>query len=95
MISDRELFNQMTQAATRATEAALAAGHRRDSDVTKKSAYAAALDVYHRERPDEAPTGYVPPAEPTPPPAPTPEPEPEPPAFPVVHDPIFERMDPR
>jgi len=94
-MTDRELFDLMWQASSRATEASIAAGHGRDSDVTKKSAYAAALAVYHRERPGEAPTGYVPPAEPTPPPAPTPEPEPEPPAFPVVHDPIFERMDPR
>lgn len=53
---DRELFTLMWQAASRATDAAIAAGHRRDSQVTKDSAWAAAHGVYLRERPDEAPT---------------------------------------
>lgn len=55
MITDRELFEKMWQASWRATEAALAAGHNRDSEVVKDSSWRAAYDVYVRERPDEAP----------------------------------------
>ena len=55
-MTDRELFDLMWQASWQATEAALAAGHRRDSQVVKDSAWAAAHAVYLRERPDEAPT---------------------------------------
>lgn len=54
-MTDRELFDAMTHAAWRATEAAVAAGHRRYSKVVKDSAYQASLAVFRAERPDEAP----------------------------------------
>ena len=52
---DSELFTLMWQASWKATEASLAAGNRRDSQITKDSAWSAAQAVYMRERPDEAP----------------------------------------
>jgi hypothetical protein len=54
-MTDRELFDAMWQASWKATEAAVAAGYGRGSQVVKDSAYHAAQEVYARERPDEAP----------------------------------------
>lgn len=54
-IPDRELFDRMTQAARRAADAAVEAGHKRDSQIAKDSAWSAAQAVYMAERPDEAP----------------------------------------
>ena len=54
-IPDRALFDLMWRASWRATESAIAAGHKRDSKVVKDSAWRAAQEVYMRERPDEAP----------------------------------------
>jgi hypothetical protein len=52
---DRELFDLMWQASWKATEAAIAAGHSRNSKVVKDSAWRAAQEVYMHHRPDEAP----------------------------------------
>lgn len=52
---DRELFDLMWQASWKATEAAIAAGHGRNSKVVKDSAWRAAQEVYMTHRPDEAP----------------------------------------
>lgn len=52
---DRELFDLMWQASWKATEAAYAAGHSRDSKVVRDSAWRAAQEVYMHHRPDEAP----------------------------------------
>ena len=79
-LTDRELHALMWQASNRAAEAAVLAGHSRASKVVKDSAYAAALAVYQRERPEEAP-GFARPAPAVVLPA-------EPPA-----DPVKERMD--
>jgi len=54
-MTDRELFDLMWQASWRATQAAIEAGNRRDSQVVKDSAWTAAQAVYQRERPGEAP----------------------------------------
>jgi hypothetical protein len=52
---DRELFDLMWQASWRATQAAEAAGHKRNSKVVKDSAWRAAQEVYAKHRPEEAP----------------------------------------
>ena len=54
-MKDRDLFEKMTQAAWRATEVAVTAGHRRDSQVVRDSAWSAAQAVFFAERPAEAP----------------------------------------
>lgn len=50
---DRELLDLMTQAARRAALVAVAAGHSLGSQVVKDSAFAAADEVYRRERPED------------------------------------------
>jgi hypothetical protein len=54
-VRDRELFNAMTEAAYRASQACLAQGYGLGDKVTEDSAWAAAHEVYVRERPEEAP----------------------------------------
>jgi hypothetical protein len=81
-LTDRQLFDLMWQASWKATEAALAAGHKRGSKVVKDSAYRAAEEVYRRERPDEAPA-----------PRPIPLPFVVPATGEVLDDPAKERMD--
>jgi len=49
-MSERELSQRMIEAARRATDAALAAGHSRADKVTKDSAFRAAEEVYLAER---------------------------------------------
>ena len=50
---DSELGRLMSEAARKATDAAIAAGHGRGDKVTKDSARAAAEEVYRRERPED------------------------------------------
>lgn len=50
---DSELSREMSKAARLATDACLAAGYGRGDKVTKDSAFAAAQEVYRRERPED------------------------------------------
>lgn len=50
---DADLSRLMSEAARKATEAAIAAGYGRGDKVTKDSAFAAAEEVYRRERPED------------------------------------------
>lgn len=54
-LTDRALFDLMWQASRKATEASMEAGHPRDSQITKDSAWVAAQAVYVEHRPAEAP----------------------------------------
>lgn len=49
----RTLLDHMTEAARLATEQAIARGHRRDSEVVRKSAFVAAEEVHRREAPQD------------------------------------------
>ncbi len=52
-IADVELGRLMAEAARRATDAAIAAGHGRGDKITRDSAYAAALEVHRAHRPED------------------------------------------
>lgn len=60
---DRELFDAMADAASRATAACVAAGYSVSDKVTKDSAFAAADEVHRRERPEDYAPKPAPPVE--------------------------------